>query len=287
MLGPVASVASDFQMVRHQMVPSSSRSNLLRQENQFNQANHLQPNNNNVNNNNGNNNINLNNNNSFNNSNNNNNARNNVQPQSSSPRSRSNNSNRDGGMINDRSNNIEDDAANRLQRNLQLRSRRPENDEYNLPKRFGEALPPIQHRIPMAAFNVHQEVNLSASLPRERRLESLRRMEEKMQAMRRIVQPQADELYAPPKRIKRNCIGLFMCDITAMINDYEPTLEWTEYKNFGIVSDAPDRLILSSLVTGNGELIMFGGLRKEPNPTNNTMQVSSSLHFLQVPREII
>lgn len=187
----------------------------------------------------------------------------------------------------ERSNNIEEDAAHRLQRNLQLRCRRSDNEEYNLPKRFQDALPPIQDRIPMAAFNVQQEPNPSTVSPRERRLESLRRMEEKMQAMRRVVQPQIEDTVAPPKRIKRNCIGMFICDISEVLHGYDPTLEWVEYTNYGIIHDAPDRLILSSLVTGNGELIMFGGLRKEPNPTSNTMQVSNSLHFLRAPREII
>lgn len=265
MLGPVASVTSDFQMVRHQM-PSTSRNNLPRHDNNQFQGNPAQPMPQPAN------------------------VHNNIprqQPPANNAAPPANERNGPNGGAQENGANIEDDAANRLQRNLQLRCRRSDNDEYNLPKRFEDALPPVQDRIPMAAFNVQQEPIPSTASPRERRLESLRRMEEKMQAMRRVVQPQADDIAAPPKRIKRNCIGMFVCDINEVLYGYEPTLEWIEYKNYGIIHDAPDRLILSSLVTGNGELIMFGGLRKEPNPTSNTMQVSNSIHFLRAPSEII
>lgn len=272
MLGPAASVASDFQIVRHKMIPTTSRHNLTRNDNPFQDNHHNQQQqqpvprplsaaiNNNNNNNNNNNHHNI--------------INNNAQSRHRANSQSVNNDNHDAGRSN------EDDTANRLQKNLQLHCRRTDNDEYNLPKRFGEALPTIHDRIPMAAFNVHDE---SLNSTGERRLESLRRMEEKIQAMRRIIQLTPE----PPKRVKRNCIGLFVCDISQALDGYKPTLEWVEYRNYGMVCDAPDRLILSSLVTGNGELIMFGGLRKEPNPTNNTMYVSNSMHFLQVPRGII
>lgn len=289
-LGPVASVASDFQMVRHQLMPSTSRN----ADNPFPAAAHMP-------------NLNNNNNNINNNMNHNHNniprqallAQNAAQPHPSRNGSAEGGSHRRNGVrvngvaergeAGNHANNIEDDAVNRLQRNLQLRSRRPENDEYYLPKRFSDSMPPIHDRIPMAAFNVNHEPSPSSVSPRERRLESLRRMEEKIHAMRRVIQPQMDEPSLPPKRIKRNCIGMFVCDISRVLDDDEPCIEWVEYKNFGIISDAPERLILSSLVAGNGELIMFGGLRKESlnNPTSSTMQVSNSLHFLRVPREII
>lgn len=188
-------------------------------------------------------------------------------------------------------NNAEDNAINRLQRNLQLRSRRHENEDMVLPKRFGEPSTPSHDRIAMAAFNVSEEVPSNSTSPRERRLQSLRRMEEKIQAMRQMHQPpeQADEFSAPNKRIKRNCIGMFICDIANVLQTDDPFLEWIEHKNFGHISNAPERLILSSLVTGNGELIMFGGLRKESlsKSTDTTMQVSNAMHFLRVPREII
>lgn len=189
--------------------------------------------------------------------------------------------------------NNDDDVQNRLQRNLHLRSRRHDTDMFNMPKRFNEA-PVLSHdRIAMAAFNDSNQDTPSTSTasPRERRLQSLRRMEEKIQAMRQInAAPETvDDQPAPQKRIKRNCIGLFVCDISNILLNENPYIEWIEHKNFGHISNAPERLILSSLCAGNGELIMFGGLRKESlsKSSDTAMQVSNAMHFLQVPKEII
>lgn len=170
----------------------------------------------------------------------------------------------------------EDEAVSRLKRNLQLKSR---DEDHYLPKRFDE---PTQDRLGMAAFSVN--ANPVSPPPHERRLEFLRRMEEKIRAMRRA-REQEDAPNA--KRLKRNCIGIFVCDISNLLAS-EPTLAWIEYKHFGLIQGAPERLILSSLVAGNGELIMFGGLRKESlSSTTTTMQVSNALHFLTFPRGVI
>lgn len=191
-----------------------------------------------------------------------------------------------------RSNSTDDDAQNRLQRNLQLRSRRSTDaDDFNLPKRFGDSAAP--GNLPMAAFNVNADApSTSATSPRERRLQSLRRMEEKIQAMRQVNvanDAAVDDQPAPQKRIKRNCIGLFVCDISNILRPDDPHIEWVEHKNSGQIVDAPERLILSTLVAGNGELIMFGGMRKESLSkfTDKAMLVSNSMHFLQAPKEII
>lgn len=184
----------------------------------------------------------------------------------------------------------DDDAQNRLQRNLQLRSRRTEVDDFNLPKRFSDSAAPSN--LPMAAFNVNHEIpSTSATSPRERRLQSLRRMEEKIQAMRQVNAPNdpaADDQPAPQKRIKRNCIGLFVCDISNILSN-DPYIEWVEHKNSGHITNAPERLILSTLVAGNGELLMFGGMRKESLSkfTDKAMLVSSTMHFLRAPKDVI
>lgn len=189
--------------------------------------------------------------------------------------------------------NNDDDVQNRLQRNLHLRSRRHESDMFNMPKRFSESSAPSHDRIAMAAFHDSNPESPSTSMtsPRERRLQSLRRMEEKIQAIRQVnsASDPIDDQPAPQKRIKRNCIGLFVCDISNILLAENPFIEWVEHKNFGHIANAPERLILSSLVAGNGELIMFGGLRKESlsKSSDATMQVSNAMHFLQVPREII
>lgn len=196
----------------------------------------------------------------------------------------------------------DDDVQNRLQRNLHLRSRRHVDSDMlaNMPKRFNDPLQSHERIATMAAFNDGNTDGPSTSKvvsPRERRLQSLRRMEEKMQQIRKVNAPinepssmpiEIDQV-APQKRIKRNCIGLFVCDISNILLAEHPYIEWIEHKNFGHIANAPDRLILSSLCAGNGELIMFGGLRKESlnRSPDTVMQVSNAMHFLQVPKEII
>ncbi|XP_068145801.1 F-box only protein 42 [Drosophila tropicalis] len=188
------------------------------------------------------------------------------------------------------------DAAQRLQRNLALRCR---DNEPRLPKRFDEL---YEDPFRMAAFNVHTR---SRSASRDHS-ERIRRMEEKMNAIRNsrrsapaiaaaaaaapAAEPQAAAaLRAPsPKRLRCNVQSLFVCDISKILqsNDTDPGLDWVEYRNFGVLNGAPDRLILSSLIAGNGELILFGGVHKE-TLTDITHHVSNSIHFLSVPRDII
>lgn len=194
----------------------------------------------------------------------------------------------------------DDDVQNRLQRNLHLRSRRHESDMFaNMPKRFNDPVQAHERIAMMAAFNDSNSMDGPSTSkvvsPRERRLQSLRRMEEKMQQIRKVNAPINEpssidiDQSAPQKRIKRNCIGLFVCDISNILLAEHPYIEWIEHKNFGHIANAPERLILSSLCAGNGELIMFGGLRKESlnRSPEAYMQVSNAMHFLQVPKEII
>ncbi|EDV37015.1 uncharacterized protein Dana_GF11651 [Drosophila ananassae] len=176
------------------------------------------------------------------------------------------------------------DAAQRLQRNLALRCR---DNEPRLPKRFDEL---YEDPFRMAAFNVPTR---SRSASRDHN-ERIRRMEEKMNAIRNsrrsapaAAQVEPQPLRAPsPKRLRCNVQSLFVCDISGILDSTDPGLDWVEYKNFGVLKGAPDRLILSSLIAGNGELILFGGVHKE-TLTDITHHVSNSIHFLSVPRDII
>lgn len=175
----------------------------------------------------------------------------------------------------------EEEAINRLKRNLQLKSR-DAIDEQFLPKRFDEPLP---ERLGMAAFSVQLNSVPEPAPHNERRLEGLRRMEEKIREMRRVVDV---EDLPSPKRVKRNCIGLYVCDLSQVLSADMPTLNWMEYKNDGVVNGAPEHLIMTSMVAGNGELIMFGGLRKESLANDATPTwVSNALHILTFPRGVI
>lgn len=168
--------------------------------------------------------------------------------------------------------NNNDDAASRRQRNLQLRSR---EESHFLPQRFDE---PLEERLGMAAFSVPEQGH-----GHQRRMEHLLRMEEKL--LNRRPEPQPDSIPSP-KRVKRNCIGVYLADISQVMAS-EPILDWIEYKNYGMIPGAPERLICSSLVCGFGELIMFGGLRKQSVINEAEMEVSNAVHFLTFPRQII
>lgn len=174
-------------------------------------------------------------------------------------------------LINNRNN--FNDAALRLQRSLYIRSWDP-----NLPRRFNE--PIIHGTIKMAAFNVDNNSQLPQAIQRERQLENLRRMEQKLQRQR-VIQRREEEARKQTKRAKTNCLAMFVCDFTFAAS--QGTIEWLEYQNNGLLPNAPEKNILSSLVAGTGELIIFGGLQKEAS--NET--VTSAVHFLTVPQTMI
>lgn len=171
------------------------------------------------------------------------------------------------------------EAANRLQRNLALRCR---DHEPRLPKRFDEL---YEDPFRMAAFNVQSRPR---SLSKDHH-ERIRRMEEKMNAIRnsrRALVAEQKIKEPSPKRVKRNVLSLFVCDLKNALSETDPHLQWIEYKNYGIIPGAPERLILSSMVAGNGELILFGGVHKE-TLSEITHSVSNSVHFLSAPRDIV
>ena len=145
----------------------------------------------------------------------------------------------------------------------------------------------------MAAFNVPR----SPRIPSRDHNERIRRMEEKMNALRNSRRsapppPPANNIIhksikePSPKRIKRNVLSLFVCDLAKVLHPTDPCIDWIEYKNYGVIPGAPERLILSTMVAGNGELILFGGVHKE-TLSEITHQVSNSVHFLSAPRDIV
>lgn len=159
----------------------------------------------------------------------------------------------------------------------------------------------------MAAFSVPPTNPPPLHATRERQLERLRKMEEKISAMRRIKeQEQRDleqaqaaannlpaatshheaQLPVTPKRIKRNGLAIYVCDISQLLtNANEPVIEWQETKNSGLIAGAPDHFTFSTMVAGNGELIVFGGLNK--NPKSESSSVTNAVHFLTVPTEVV
>lgn len=131
----------------------------------------------------------------------------------------------------------------------------------------------------MAAFR-DQPLRSNSNTNRQRQLESLRRMEEKIRNKRTQV-----------KVLKKseNTLSIFVLDIANVLSD-DCSASWIPLKQndrFG-----PDERILYSFVVGKGELIVFGGIRKElttlqGHPEVNDSVVYNDLHFINPPRYVI
>ncbi|XP_050095130.1 F-box only protein 42 [Anopheles aquasalis] len=90
-----------------------------------------------------------------------------------------------------------------------------------------------------------------------------------------------------PKRVKRSGLSIYVCDVSNILpaSAGEPWIEWQEPINSGQIAGAPDRCTFSTMVSGNGELIVFGGVHKHQNP--ETMIASNAVHFLTVPTAVV
>lgn len=90
-----------------------------------------------------------------------------------------------------------------------------------------------------------------------------------------------------PKRVKRNGLAIYVCDVSNLLptGGEEPSIEWHETKNSGLIEGAPDHYTFSTMVSGNGELIVFGGLNK--NNKSENLCVSNSVHLLTVPTTVV
>ncbi|XP_058833700.1 F-box only protein 42-like [Topomyia yanbarensis] len=179
--------------------------------------------------------------------------------------------------------------------------RHQQDDDHMLPKRFNQSTPPDHGHMAMAAFSVPPANPPPSHASRERQLERLRKMEEKISAMRRIKEQEqreqeqaaaaaakaAQEQSVTSKRIKRNGLAIYVCDISQLLaNDGKnPIIEWQETKNSGLIVGAPDHFTFSTMVGGTGELIVFGGLNK--NPKSESSSVTNSVHLLTVPTTVV
>lgn len=95
----------------------------------------------------------------------------------------------------------------------------------------------------------------------------------------------------PSKKQKRNQLTIFVLDISKVISE-ECSATWLQNDKHVISKKAPEETILYSLVAGKGELIMFGGIKREAdncsmNYANPTEQVSNTLHFIRAPKCVI
>lgn len=92
------------------------------------------------------------------------------------------------------------------------------------------------------------------------------------------------------RKVKRSVLGIYVLDLSHALDD-APYVTWLPVKNDGVLSEGPEETILYTLVEGKSELIMFGGIQKDPSSlactTNLSNQVSNSLHFITAPKCVI
>lgn len=92
------------------------------------------------------------------------------------------------------------------------------------------------------------------------------------------------------KKLKRNTLTMHVLDISTVVNGNNFNYVSWLCPRLGEMIGAPEELVLYSLVKGNGELIMFGGVRNDISNLNYSGQqsmYSNSLHFITPPRDII
>lgn len=136
-----------------------------------------------------------------------------------------------------------------------------------------------KNSLSMAAFR-DEPLSSNSNTNRQRQLESLRRMEEKIRNKRTEV-----KVLKKPE----NTLSIFVLDITNVLSD-DCSASWIPSKQND--RSGPDERILYSLVVGRGELIVFGGIRKElttlqGHPEVNDSVVYNDLYFINPPRYVI
>lgn len=93
-----------------------------------------------------------------------------------------------------------------------------------------------------------------------------------------------------PKKIKRNTLTMHVLDISTVVNGNSMNFVSWLCPRLGEMNGAPEELVMYSLVKGNGELIMFGGVHNDisaPNYIEQQRVYSNSIHFITPPRDII
>lgn len=101
--------------------------------------------------------------------------------------------------------------------------------------------------------------------------------------------PENPEIKPEVKKTKRNTLTMHVLDISTILNGNSLNYVSWLCPRLGETNGAPEELIMYSLVKGNGELIMFGGVANDIglnySETNN--MYSNSLYTITSPRDII
>ncbi|GFY37074.1 f-box only protein 42 [Trichonephila inaurata madagascariensis] len=143
----------------------------------------------------------------------------------------------------------------------------------------------VSHNTPKDDMRQNSGTNLHTRRNRQRQLEGLDRMEQRLRDLRagNVGYP---NLHKFSRTLKRP-MCLYVLDISTVFEGY---VTWRAIKNQS--PSAPEEIILYSLVLGKGEVIMFGGIQKDLNSSEQEGEtvpeiVSNSLHFMTAERFVI
>lgn len=115
-----------------------------------------------------------------------------------------------------------------------------------------------------------------------------RKREDELKRLERLEKMKVKFKTAGKREKKTHYLGIYVLDISQVLTHSYAT--WLPPKNINI---GPEETILYTLVEGKSELIMFGGIQKEPAEitmgysTNLSSQISNSLHFITAPSYVI
>lgn len=99
--------------------------------------------------------------------------------------------------------------------------------------------------------------------------------------------PEHPEIKPEVKKTKRNTLTMHVMDISTIVNgNFMNYVSWL-CPRLGETNGAPEELIMYSLVKGNGELIMFGGVTNDIGISEINNMYSNSLYTITSPRDII
>lgn len=101
--------------------------------------------------------------------------------------------------------------------------------------------------------------------------------------------PENPEIKPEVKKTKRNTLTMHVLDISTILNGNSLNYVAWLCPRLGETDGAPEELIMYSLVKGNGELIMFGGVTNDIgcNYSELNNMYSNSLYTITSPRDII
>ncbi|KAJ8875026.1 hypothetical protein PR048_022916 [Dryococelus australis] len=142
--------------------------------------------------------------------------------------------------------------------------------------------------ITMSAFRVPDSrgsPTANRNRNRIRQLESLRKYEDRLRSLSR------ENAQARSPRVNRSAsaMTMFVLDISKVLTE-ECFVEWLQHKNTS--NGEPEETSLCSLISGKGELVMFGGIQIDvtslstESMSNINDHVSNNLYFITTPHDI-